>query len=201
MKYLMTAIHIVVAGAAMVGDTRAESNAVGATIISNRDPDKFADPKNTKYELNGTHTFDGGLFLTGFFSTAIRPSTQKPARILKDQSGTASRPIALFQYSAAQGSASTGAKTPAPPSRITFFALEPISTSVGPHLGTSCPFAIGMHLIRTTTITRRSSPPASPTNSTGKARSRRRSCAIGKMALRAVRAFRWDSSKGSDGDM
>jgi hypothetical protein len=30
-----------------------------------RDPEKFADPKNIKYELNGSHTFDSGFILGG----------------------------------------------------------------------------------------------------------------------------------------
>ena len=47
--------------------TAAESNTIGVTITSDRDPDDFADPKNMKYELNGTHTFDGGMILGGSF--------------------------------------------------------------------------------------------------------------------------------------
>jgi hypothetical protein len=35
------------------------------SVTSDRDPNKFAVPKNTKYELNASHTFDNGLFLAG----------------------------------------------------------------------------------------------------------------------------------------
>ena len=40
-------------------------NTIGMSITSDRDPDKFAIPKNMKYELNGSHIFDNGLILAG----------------------------------------------------------------------------------------------------------------------------------------
>jgi hypothetical protein len=35
------------------------------SVTSDRDPDKFAIPKNLKYELNRSHTFDNRLILAG----------------------------------------------------------------------------------------------------------------------------------------
>ena len=61
----MTAIAIASATAAMVCAARAESSTIGANVTSDRNPDKFAIPKNLKYELNGSHTFDNGLILAG----------------------------------------------------------------------------------------------------------------------------------------
>jgi hypothetical protein len=45
----------------------AESSSLGVMITSDREPNKFQDPRNMKYELNGSHTFDSGLILSGLF--------------------------------------------------------------------------------------------------------------------------------------
>jgi hypothetical protein len=45
----------------------AGSDAVGMTMTSDRDPDDFDVPKDLKYEINGAHTFDGGLIVGGSF--------------------------------------------------------------------------------------------------------------------------------------
>jgi len=52
---------------ATIRDAAADSSSFGMGVISDRDPGNFGDPKNTKYELNGTHTFDGGLIFGGSF--------------------------------------------------------------------------------------------------------------------------------------
>jgi len=79
-RHLMTAILIAAVAIATGRAARAESSTIGMTFTSNREPDKFADPKSTKYELNGTHTFDNRVFLTGFFQysdTAFSPKTSQ----------------------------------------------------------------------------------------------------------------------------
>jgi hypothetical protein len=51
-----------------VGSVRgatADSNTIGVQITSDREPSNFSDPKNTKYELNGAHTFSSGWTLGG----------------------------------------------------------------------------------------------------------------------------------------
>ena len=63
MSYRLIAIAAV--ATAMACAAHAESNTIGVNVTSDRDPDKFAIPKNIKYELNGSHTFDNGLILAG----------------------------------------------------------------------------------------------------------------------------------------
>jgi hypothetical protein len=60
----------ILAGAAIVATTAcaaAGDSSIGVGIISDRDPGNFGDPKSTKYEVNGSHTFDGGLIFGGSF--------------------------------------------------------------------------------------------------------------------------------------
>jgi hypothetical protein len=45
----------------------AGDSTIGVGIIFDRDPGNFGDPKSTKYEINGSHTFDGGLIFGGSF--------------------------------------------------------------------------------------------------------------------------------------
>jgi opacity protein-like surface antigen len=67
MKYMTTGMVAAAAILATAFDAAAESSQIGVGIISDRDPGNFGDPKNTKYELNGAHTFDGGLIFGGSF--------------------------------------------------------------------------------------------------------------------------------------
>lgn len=66
---LMASGMLVVSAALVMPSERATAgdNSIGFGVISDRDPDNFGDPKNTKYELNGSHTFDGGLIFGGSF--------------------------------------------------------------------------------------------------------------------------------------
>jgi hypothetical protein len=64
---MKTAVLVVVAILATAYDAAAQNSSVGLGIISDRDPDNFDDPKNTKYELNGSHTFGSGLTIGGSF--------------------------------------------------------------------------------------------------------------------------------------
>jgi hypothetical protein len=67
MKRMTEAVLVVVAIFATAYDAFAQSSSVGVGIISDRDPGNFGDPKNTKYELNGSHTFGSGLIIGGSF--------------------------------------------------------------------------------------------------------------------------------------
>jgi hypothetical protein len=67
MRCSLTAIAIAAATTAIACAAHAESNTIGVNLTSDRDPDKFATPKNTKYELNASHSFDSGLILAGLF--------------------------------------------------------------------------------------------------------------------------------------
>jgi len=67
MRCSLTAIAIAAATTAIACSAHAESNTIGVNLTSDRDPDKFATPKNTKYELNASHSFDSGLILAGLF--------------------------------------------------------------------------------------------------------------------------------------
>jgi hypothetical protein len=67
MRHLTTAILLAAAALATANDAAADSDSIGVTITSDRDPKDFAVPKDAKYELNGAHTFDSGLILGGSF--------------------------------------------------------------------------------------------------------------------------------------
>jgi hypothetical protein len=60
-------VLIVAIVAATACAANAESSSIGVVITSDRDPGNFADPKNMKYELNGSHTFNNGLIAGGSF--------------------------------------------------------------------------------------------------------------------------------------
>ncbi len=64
---LTIALAIATALACSVRGATADSNTIGVQITSDREPNNFADPKNTKYELNGAHTFSSGWTLGGSF--------------------------------------------------------------------------------------------------------------------------------------
>ena len=69
--------------AAAVCAAAADSNSIGVTITSDRDPNRFADPKNMKYELNGAHTFDGGFILGGSFQYSDRAFSNRASQNLE----------------------------------------------------------------------------------------------------------------------
>ena len=80
MRNSLTAMAIAAATAGMACAARAESSTIGASITSDREPDKFAIPKNIKYELNASHTFDNGLILAGlivYTDDAFIPKTSE----------------------------------------------------------------------------------------------------------------------------
>jgi hypothetical protein len=67
MEHFAIVLSVAAATAGMIRCAVAESSTIGMTITSDREPDDFRDPKNTKYELNGGHTFDSGLIFGGSF--------------------------------------------------------------------------------------------------------------------------------------
>jgi hypothetical protein len=67
MKYVKTGILVSASILSTTFDSAAENSSIGLSIISDRDPGNFGDPKNTKYELNGAYTYSGSLILGGSF--------------------------------------------------------------------------------------------------------------------------------------
>jgi hypothetical protein len=61
----------------------AGSNSVGMTMTSDRDPDDFDVPKDLKYEINGAHTFDGGLIVGGSFQYTDTSSSDRASQNLE----------------------------------------------------------------------------------------------------------------------
>jgi hypothetical protein len=87
-RHLLTGLLIATAAIATGHAARAESSTIGVTFTSNREPDKFADPKSIKYELNGTHTYDNGLFLTGLFQYSDTAFSAKTSQNLEGAIGS-----------------------------------------------------------------------------------------------------------------
>lgn len=75
------------------------------TITSDRDPDDFAVPKDMKYELNGAHTFDGGLILGGSFQYT---DTAFSTRASQNLEGTIGYRVPLSSVFSVTGSAGLG---------------------------------------------------------------------------------------------
>jgi Outer membrane protein beta-barrel domain len=67
MPHKATGMLVAAALVATASGAAADSSSIGVGIISDREPGSFGDPKNTKYELNGAHTFDSGLIVGGSF--------------------------------------------------------------------------------------------------------------------------------------
>jgi hypothetical protein len=67
MNYMTAGILVAAALVSASPGVAADSSSIGMGIISDRDPGNFADPKSTKYEINGAYTFDSGLILGGSF--------------------------------------------------------------------------------------------------------------------------------------
>jgi hypothetical protein len=70
MRHLTISMLVAAATIATAFYAAADSDSIGVTFTSDRDPSNFAVPKDTKYELNGAHTFDGGLIFGGSFQYA-----------------------------------------------------------------------------------------------------------------------------------
>jgi hypothetical protein len=87
MRALSTAILAVGAAAATVGGAAAGSSTIGVLITTDRDPGEFAAPKDTKYQINGGHTFDSGLSLGGSFEYRDRAFSTRTSQNLEGTVG------------------------------------------------------------------------------------------------------------------
>jgi len=87
MRVWAIAILTVAATAVTVSGATAESSMIGVLITSDRDPGEFADPKDTKYQLNGGHTFDSGLILGGSFEYRDRAFSPRTSQNLESTVG------------------------------------------------------------------------------------------------------------------
>jgi hypothetical protein len=83
----------------------ADSNTIGVQITSDREPSDFADPKNTKYELNGAHTFSTGWTLGGSFEYIDHAFSNRASQNLE---GTIGYRIPLNQALSVFGSGGLG---------------------------------------------------------------------------------------------
>ncbi len=97
MKHMTTGMLVAAAILATAYDAAADSSSIGVSIISDRDPGNFGDPKNTKYELNGAHTFDGGLIFGGSFQYTDTAFSDRTTQILKERSVIACHSTSLFR--------------------------------------------------------------------------------------------------------
>lgn len=105
MRHLINAILVATATVPMACEAAADSSTMGLTITSDRDPDKFADPKSLKYELNGAHTFDSGLILGGSFQYRDRAFSDRASQNLE---GTLGYRVPLTTVFSLTGSAGVG---------------------------------------------------------------------------------------------
>jgi len=105
MRQVITALLLVAILAATVRTAAAESSSIGVVVTSDREPDKFADPKNTKYELNGSHTFDNGLIAGGSVEYLDRAFSRRSTERLE---GTLGYRVPLNSAASATMSAGLG---------------------------------------------------------------------------------------------
>jgi hypothetical protein len=83
----------------------ADGNTFGVQITSDREPNDFADPKNTKFEFNGAHTFSSGWTLGGSFEYNDHAFSNRASQNLE---GTIGHRIALAPALSAFGSGGLG---------------------------------------------------------------------------------------------
>jgi hypothetical protein len=74
----------------------ADSNSIGMTMTSDRDPENFASPKSMKYKISGEHEFNNGLVLEVHSNTPIRPPVNLTIKISKVPLATACRSTLPF---------------------------------------------------------------------------------------------------------
>ncbi len=105
MKYLARGMLVAAALVAAASDVAADSSSIGLGIISDRDPNNFGDPKNTKYELNGAYTLDSGLIFGGSFQYTDTTFTDRTTQNLE---GTIGYRVPLDPTFSVTGSAGIG---------------------------------------------------------------------------------------------
>ena len=89
-RLLRDAAVACVMATALMGSVRgaaADSNTIGVQITSDREPSNFADPKNTKFELNGAHTFNSGWTFGGSFEYNDHPFSTRASQNLEGTIG------------------------------------------------------------------------------------------------------------------
>jgi outer membrane protein with beta-barrel domain len=105
MRHFAIIILITAVAAGINCHAVAGSSTVGMTITSDREPDDFRDPKDTKYELNGGHTFDSGLILGGSFQFSDTAFSNRTSQNLE---GTLGYRVPLEGAFSVSGSAGIG---------------------------------------------------------------------------------------------
>jgi hypothetical protein len=105
MRCLTATILLSAAIAGMGHDATAGSSTIGVTITTDRDPDDFRDPKDTKYELNGSHSFDNGLIFGGSF---LYSDTAFSSRASQNLEGTIGYRMPLTSAFSVTGSVGVG---------------------------------------------------------------------------------------------
>jgi hypothetical protein len=105
MRYFATVMLVTAVTVNMTCYAAAGSSSIGMTITSDREPNDFQDPKNTKYELNGGYTFDSALILGGSFQFSDTAFSNRASQNLE---GTAGYRLQLNHAFSVTGSAGTG---------------------------------------------------------------------------------------------
>jgi hypothetical protein len=105
MGYFATVMLVTAVTVGMTCYAAAGSSSIGMTITSDREPNDFRDPKDTKYELNGGYTFDSGLILGGSFQFSDTAFSDLASQNLE---GTAGYRLQLDHAFSVTGSAATG---------------------------------------------------------------------------------------------
>jgi hypothetical protein len=105
LRRLTIALAIVIACASSLRAAAADSNSIGILITSDREPNDFADPKSSKYELNGAHTFANGWNFGGSFQYNTDAFRDRRSQNLE---GTIGYRASLNSALAAFGSAGLG---------------------------------------------------------------------------------------------
>jgi hypothetical protein len=102
---LTTALLIAIVFAGAMREAIADSNSIGMLFTSDRQPSDFGDPKNTKYELNGAHTFANGWNVGGSFVYTDHAFSSRASQNLE---GTVGYRIPLNQALSVFGSGGLG---------------------------------------------------------------------------------------------
>jgi hypothetical protein len=105
MKQMKTGMIVAAAIVATAARAAAGDSSIGVGIISDRDPGNFGDPKNTKYEINGSHTFDGGLIFGGSLQYSDTAFSDRASQNLE---GTIGYRVPLSAAFSVTGSAGLG---------------------------------------------------------------------------------------------
>lgn len=87
MRHVTTTLLVAMASVAATCGAAADSNSIGLTITSNRNPNNFGIPRSTKYQFNARHTFDSGLNLGGSFEFSDTAFSDRASKNLEGTIG------------------------------------------------------------------------------------------------------------------